>query len=125
MALLPSTSALSLPDGVVALSLGEATFFREVGLVERPAHSRQPAANLLALRIVDAAQAQGLPIDIKIYPGALHAFDSASPVRTIAERVNQNAPGGRGATTGGNRAAWDDAVKRVLDFFAARVAAVK
>jgi len=58
VALLPSTAALSLPDGVVALSLGEATFFREVGLVERPAHSRQPAAGLLALRILEAAQAQ-------------------------------------------------------------------
>lgn len=58
VALLPSTSALSLPKEVVALSLGEATFFREVGLVERPAHSRQPAANLLALRILEAAQAQ-------------------------------------------------------------------
>jgi DNA-binding transcriptional LysR family regulator len=58
VALLPSTAALSLPDGVVALSLGEATFFREVGLVERPAHSRQPAASLLALRILEAAQVQ-------------------------------------------------------------------
>jgi hypothetical protein len=58
VALLPSTSALSLPDGVVPLSLGETTFFREVGLVERPAHSRQPAASLLALRILEAAQAQ-------------------------------------------------------------------
>jgi DNA-binding transcriptional LysR family regulator len=58
VALLPSTAALSLPEGVVALGLGDATFFREVGLVERPAHSRQPAANLLALRILEAAQAQ-------------------------------------------------------------------
>jgi DNA-binding transcriptional LysR family regulator len=58
VALLPATSALSLPKEVVALSLGEATFFREVGLVERPAHSRQPAANLLALRILEAAQVQ-------------------------------------------------------------------
>jgi dienelactone hydrolase len=75
--------------------------------------------------LVEAAQAQGLPIDIKIYPGARHSFDSPRPVRYIAERVNSNAPGGRGATTGGDRAAWDDAVERVLDFFAARRAAVK
>lgn len=58
VALLPNTIALSLPEGVAALSLGDATFFREVGLVERPPHSRQPVANLLALRIVEAAAAQ-------------------------------------------------------------------
>ncbi|HWG06402.1 MAG TPA: dienelactone hydrolase family protein, partial [Beijerinckiaceae bacterium] len=76
-------------------------------------------------QMVDAARAQGEPIDIKVYPGARHSFDSPNPVRYIAERVNSNAPGGHGATTGGDPTAWDDAVKRVLAFFAARVAAVK
>ena len=76
-------------------------------------------------QMVDAARAQGEPIDLKIYPGAYHSFDSPNPVRYSAKRVNANAPGGHGATTGGDRAAWDDAVTRVLDFFAARVAAAK
>ncbi len=30
------------------------------------------------------------------------AFDSANPVRYVATRINPNAPGGRGATTGGD-----------------------
>jgi len=76
-------------------------------------------------KMIEAAQAAGLPIDIKVYPGARHGFDSLAPVHFVAERVNSNASGGRGATTGGDKAAWDDAVQRVLDFFAARVAAVK
>jgi len=58
VALLPNTAALSIPDGVVALGLGEETFFREVGLVERSANSLQPSAILLAMRIVEAAQSQ-------------------------------------------------------------------
>jgi hypothetical protein len=31
--------------------------------------------------------------------------------------VNANAPGGRGATTGGDPAAWTDSIRRVLEFF--------
>jgi dienelactone hydrolase len=76
-------------------------------------------------RLAAASQKAGFPVEIHVYPDAYHSFDSAGPVRFVAERVNSNAPGGRGATTGGNRAAWDDAVKRVLDFMAARFAAAK
>ena len=68
----------------------------------------------LATRSRDA----GLPVSVKVYPGAHHSFDSDRPVRYVQERVNMNAPGGRGATTGGNADAWADSRKEVLRFFA-------
>jgi hypothetical protein len=39
-------------------------------------------------------------------------------VRFVAERGNPDSPTGKGATTGGNREAWDDARHQVRDFFA-------
>jgi hypothetical protein len=38
-------------------------------------------------------------------------------VRFLAARVNRNAPGGRGATTGGDATAWADSIRRVVAFF--------
>ena len=35
----------------------------------------------------------------------------------VAARVNANAPGGRGATTGGDPAAWADSIREVIAFF--------
>jgi dienelactone hydrolase len=66
-----------------------------------------------------AASARGAehPVTIIVYPGAHHSFDSDRPVRFRAARVNANAPGGRGATTGGDPAAWTDSIRRVLEFF--------
>ena len=43
------------PAQVRELVLGEDTFFREIGLVERPRHSRQPLAAELAVKITLAA----------------------------------------------------------------------
>lgn len=57
------------------------------------------------------------PVAITVYPGAHHSFDSDRPVRFVAARVNSNAPGGRGATTGGDAAAWADSIRRVGEFF--------
>ncbi|WP_439573988.1 dienelactone hydrolase family protein [Phreatobacter sp.] len=74
-------------------------------------------------QLVRAAQAAGHPMEIRIYPGAHHAFDSAAPVRHVAGRMNANAAGGRGATTGGNATAWADARIRVRDFLAAHLQA--
>ncbi|MFM0055083.1 LysR family transcriptional regulator [Paraburkholderia phytofirmans] len=49
VALLPNSAGLGKwPAGVVALELGEATFQREIGLVQRPRHSRQAVAGALA-----------------------------------------------------------------------------
>jgi len=56
-------------------------------------------------------------VRIKIYPGAHHSFDSPNPVRYVPTRINANAPGGRGATTGGDPAAWADAIREVTAFF--------
>ena len=57
------------------------------------------------------------PAEIVVYPGARHSFDSDRPVRYVATRVNMNAPGGRGATTGGDPRAWADSIRRVTEFF--------
>ncbi|HMH48613.1 MAG TPA: dienelactone hydrolase family protein [Candidatus Acidoferrum sp.] len=68
-------------------------------------------------KLADASRAAGQPVTIKIYPGAHHSFDSARPERYVATRINPNAPGGRGATTGGDPAAWADSIREVAAFF--------
>lgn len=69
-------------------------------------------------RLVEASQAAGYPMEIKIYPGAHHSFDSDAPTRYNPDRTNGNSPTGKGATTGGNAAAWADAKVQVREFFA-------
>jgi dienelactone hydrolase len=73
-------------------------------------------------RLAAAAQAAGYPLEIKVYPSAHHSFDSKAPVRYVAERINFNAPTGRGATTGGNAGAWRDAIERVERFLSEHLA---
>ncbi len=73
-------------------------------------------------RLAAASQQAGYPVEIAVYPGAHHAFDSRAPVRFVAERRNANSPTGRGATTGGNEKAWDDAVTRVERFLGKHLA---
>jgi dienelactone hydrolase len=73
-------------------------------------------------RLAAAAQAAGYPVEIKIYPSAHHSFDSRAPVRYVAERININAPTGRGATTGGSAEAWRDAIERVERFLSEHLA---
>jgi dienelactone hydrolase len=75
-------------------------------------------------RLTDAAKTAGHPVEMKVYPGAHHSFDSIASVRFNAERINPNAAGGRGATTGGNAEAWAEARKSVIEFLA-RTLAVK
>jgi dienelactone hydrolase len=68
--------------------------------------------------LTEAAQRAGYPVTIKIYPGAHHSFDSSNPVRYVEARVNPSVPTGRGATTGGDPAAWADSIREVTAFFA-------
>lgn len=75
-----------------------------------------PAADCHVL--AERAAAAGFPVTIKIYPGAYHSFDSPNPPHYDDRRNNPNKPGGSGATTGGDPAAWDDAIKQVTAFFA-------
>jgi dienelactone hydrolase len=64
-------------------------------------------------QLAKAAQAAGYPVELKAYLGAHHAFDSPAPLRFLPSRRNINAASGKGATTGGNRAAWADAIQQV------------
>jgi len=64
------------------------------------------------------ARQAGGRVELKVYPGAHHSFDSASPVRFVASRINPASPSGRGATTGGNPEAWSDSIREVTAFFA-------
>jgi dienelactone hydrolase len=68
-------------------------------------------------RLAEASRAAGFPVEIRIYPGAHHSFDNDRPLRYNAARNNPNSPSGRGATTGGDAAAWADARKQVAAFF--------
>src|SRR6267142_106785 len=68
-------------------------------------------------KLTEAAQQAGYPVTIKVYPGAYHSFDSDRTVRYVATRINPNAPGGRGATTGGDPVAWADSIREVTAFF--------
>ena len=74
-----------------------------------------PAAPCVEL--ARSSRATEHPVDIVVYPGAHHSFDSDRPVRYVATRVNMNAPTGRGATTGGDPQAWADSIRRVTEFF--------
>ena len=69
------------------------------------------------MKLAAATRATEHPVTIMVYPGAHHSFDSDRPVRFVATRVNSNAPSGRGATTGGDAAAWADSIRRVTEFF--------
>ena len=69
-------------------------------------------------RLAASAAANLYPVALKIYPGAHHSFDSGFPVRYVANRTNPNAPGGRGASTGGDPSAWADSIDQVTRFFA-------
>jgi dienelactone hydrolase len=96
------------------------------------AESYRPVAPLLILigekddwtpaeacqRLAAGARAAGYPVTITVYPDAHHSFDSDRPLRFVAARVNPASPTGRGATTGGNPAAWAASIRDALAFFA-------
>lgn len=73
------------------------------------------------VKLAASTRATEHPAAIAVYPGAHHSFDSDRPVRFGAARVNSSAPGGRGATTGGDATAWADSIRRVTEFFGAHL----
>jgi dienelactone hydrolase len=95
--------------------------------------SYQPAAALLILAgelddwtpAAECRRLEGSATALKIYPGAHHSFDSDRPVRFVAARINPSSASGRGATTGGNAAAWADAIREVSAFFGRELAAAR
>jgi dienelactone hydrolase len=76
-------------------------------------------------QLAERAKAAGQPVDLTIYPGAHHSFDSRTPKVFNEKRRNSNAKGGLGATTEGNAAAWADAVLKVEAFLASHLAEKK
>jgi len=77
-----------------------------------------PAAPCVAW--AERARRAGGPMEIHVYPGAHHSFDTPdSPVRYRAEVRNRSKPGGCcGAHVGTDPAARADAIVRVTGFFA-------
>lgn len=73
-------------------------------------------------RLAEAAKAAGERVEIKVYAGAHHSFDSPARLRFDADRINMNSLNGRGATTGGNDLAWANARHAVHAFLARTVA---
>ena len=68
--------------------------------------------------LAERSRAEGLTVELVVYPGAQHSFDSTARLRFDANRRNSNSETGRGATTAGDPDAWADAKQRVTAFFA-------
>lgn len=74
--------------------------------------------------MVRAMHARGADASIVLYAGAVHYFDVETQARTyLPDVANRNKPGECcGATVGYDRAAAEDARRRVVDFFARSLA---
>jgi len=69
-------------------------------------------------RMAETSATAGFPVEIRVYPGAHHSFDSDTPVRYVPDRNSPEPYDGKGATTGGNAAAWAAARDDVRAFLA-------
>jgi dienelactone hydrolase len=74
----------------------------------------KPCAAFLA-----AAEARGNPIELKTYPGAVHAFDAPKLPRTELPQYRE--PDGRIPVIGTDEAARTDAFARVRTYLAAKL----
>ena len=72
-----------------------------------------PSAPCVAL----AKSVTDMPVEITVYPGAWHGFDSDAPVRLRKDVPNGVNPG-QGVHVGGNPAAWRASRDRVVRFLA-------
>jgi len=117
-----TTTLAVLGSGIPGFSAGVALYPR----CSTASQDYAPSAALLILigerddwtPAKDCVRLASERVQLKIYPGAQHSFDSNRPERYVAARINPSVPGGRGATTGGNAQAWRDAVAQVTAFFA-------
>lgn len=64
--------------------------------------------------LADRSRARGEPVEIEVYEGAYHSFDSDAPVRVRNDVIRR----GRPVHVGGNPAARDKAYARIRDFLA-------
>lgn len=69
--------------------------------------------------LADRSRARGEPVEIEIYPGAYHSFDSDAPVRVRNDVIRSGHP----VHVGGNPAARDAAYRRIQEFFGKHLAA--
>ncbi|NIA70004.1 prolyl oligopeptidase family serine peptidase [Pelagibius litoralis] len=72
-----------------------------------------PAAPCAAF--IDGLRQRGQPVEIRLYPGALHSFDAPNLARR--ERPRNRKPGGVVPLVGTDPAAREDALRRVPAFF--------
>ncbi len=70
------------------------------------------------LALLEGAKSAGATIDIVVYPGAHHAFDSPAQVRTLD---NVKLPNGRSPTVGQDPQARADSYRRVVEYLRARL----
>jgi dienelactone hydrolase len=71
------------------------------------------------LEMIGAMRSRGAPVDIVLYPGAVHYFDvEEQPRAWLPDVENRNRPGGCcGATVGFDAGAAADAKRRIAEFF--------
>ena len=106
-------SAVAFYPGCGALARGEYSPVTPLLIQSGGADDWTPARNCVEL----ARKAKGAPLEIDVYEGAHHGFDSPSgSVRTRPDVRNLSSPSGWGATVGPNPEARTKAIERATAF---------